>query len=205
MTAAEIQALLGDRSAVQVSDEIAERLRVYLELLLRWNRKTNLSAIRAPEEIVTRHFGESLQCARALPSGIRTLLDYGSGAGFPGALIALCFPEIEVTLAESQSKKASFLQELARSILPNADVHGGRVDELRRTFDAVTLRAVDRMEQACLGALARLVPRGWLVVMTTRAGMGPLAEALPPLAWKPPAMLAGSEQGIVALGRKLRS
>lgn len=77
----------------------------YYALLLRWNARTNLTAVRDPDAILERHFLESIAVAQALPAGIATLLDYGSGAGFPGIPIAICRPEIAVTLAESQNKK----------------------------------------------------------------------------------------------------
>jgi 16S rRNA (guanine527-N7)-methyltransferase len=89
---------------------------VYLSLFVRWNSRTNLSSVREPEAILSRHFVESIACARALPSGLSTLLDFGSGGGLPGVPIALCRPEIAVTLAESQGKKAAFLQEAVRSL-----------------------------------------------------------------------------------------
>src|ERR1700677_5339784 len=79
----------------------------YLDLLLRWNARTNLTAIRDPEEIVRRHFGESLFAAShiaALLPQTASLLDFGSGAGFPGLPIQLLLPSLSVTLAESQGK-----------------------------------------------------------------------------------------------------
>src|SRR5260370_9522 len=106
------------------------------DLLLKWNARTNLTAIRDPEEIVRRHFGESLFAARHLnpttpdPSPM-TLLDFGSGAGFPGLPIALLRPDLQVTLAESQNKKAAFLREAVRTlILPNVEVWDARVEAL---------------------------------------------------------------------------
>src|SRR5437762_12857626 len=109
------------------------QLSSYLDLLLKWNARTNLTAIRDPEEIVRRHFGESLFAAGHLPvedlgvsgpdSGPITLLDLGSGAGFPGLPIALLCPGVQVTLAESQNKKAAFLREFVRTLsLPNVEV-----------------------------------------------------------------------------------
>src|SRR6202022_891918 len=91
------------------------QLSTYLDLLLKWNARTNLTAIREPEEIVRRHFGESLFAGRQLGT-CKTLLDFGSGAGFPGVPIQLLRPEIQVTLAESQNKKATFLRELVRTL-----------------------------------------------------------------------------------------
>src|SRR6202051_622831 len=94
---------------------IVSQLSIYLDLLLKWNARTNLTAIRDPEEIVRRHFGESLFAARHIDPKTTTILYFGSGAGFPGLPIALYHPEITVTLAESQNKKATFLREVVRT------------------------------------------------------------------------------------------
>src|SRR5882672_2097875 len=91
------------------------QLSAFLDLLLKWNARTNLTAIRDPEEIVRRHFGESLFTAQHLPK-FNTLLDFGSGAGFPGIPIQLLYPEARITLAESQGKKSSFLHEATRTL-----------------------------------------------------------------------------------------
>src|ERR1700712_2190007 len=88
----------------QATSSLVEELSVYLDLLLKWNARTNLTAIREPEEIVRRHFGESLFAGRHLPQA-DTLLDFGSGAGFPGLPIQLLCPDLAVTLGESQNKK----------------------------------------------------------------------------------------------------
>ncbi|MGB9145730.1 MAG: 16S rRNA (guanine(527)-N(7))-methyltransferase RsmG, partial [Acidobacteriaceae bacterium] len=88
---------------------LAIQLDAYLALLLRWNARMNLTAVRDPESILRRHFAESLFAAEHIPPGVATLLDFGSGAGFPGIPIAIARPEIAVTLAESQNKKAAFL------------------------------------------------------------------------------------------------
>ena len=85
--------------------DVAEKFSEYYALLERWNSKLNLTAIRDPEEVLRRHFIECIFCAQHLPAGIETLLDYGSGAGFPGIPVALCCPEIRVTLAESQGRE----------------------------------------------------------------------------------------------------
>src|ERR1700733_707690 len=104
---------------------ILPQLSVYLDLLLKWNARTNLTAIRDPEEIVRRHFGESLFAARHVDPDATTLLDFGSGAGFPGVPIALLRPKIQVTLAESQNKKASFLREIVRTLNLSAQIWPG--------------------------------------------------------------------------------
>ena len=77
---------------------------------------------------------------------LASLLDFGSGAGFPGLPIALCRPEIAVTLAESQGKKSAYLREAVRVLGVTVMVHSARAEDLRTVFDCVVLRAVDKME-----------------------------------------------------------
>ena len=141
-------------------------LSVYLDLLLKWNVRTNLTAIREPEEIVTRHFGESLFASRHVGDPAN-LLDFGSGAGFPGIPIALACPALAVTLAESQHKKAAFLREAVRSLALSCTVFAGRVEDMPASsgFDCVAMRAVDSMERAVPAAASRVNRR--LLVLTT--------------------------------------
>ncbi len=144
---------------------IYDQLGAYLQFLLRWNAKTNLTAIRDPEQIVTRHFGESLFAAKVLfgdepPAPATTLADLGSGAGFPGIPIKLAFPALQVTLIESQNKKATFLKEVIRALrIEGIEVFAGRAEQWGKQADVVTLRAVERFESALLVA-ANLVARG---------------------------------------------
>ncbi len=187
---------------------LTQRFETYLSLLLRWNVRVNLTAIRNEEGILSRHFVESIACARALPAGIATLLDFGSGAGFPGIPIALCRPEIAVTLAESQGKKAAFLQEAARVLGVSAKVHTGRAEALAAQFDCVTLRAVDRMQEAVRAAGRLVAPSSWLAAMTTGAELGVLqAAAGPEFSWSDsefkPVPLPGGTDRLLALGRRV--
>jgi 16S rRNA (guanine527-N7)-methyltransferase len=151
------------------------QLSSYLDLLVRWNARTNLTSIREPERMVERHFGESLFCGLQLAHRLAptaTLLDFGSGAGFPGLPIQLLLPELRVTLAESQNKKASFLNEAVRTLnLTNTKIWANRVEDMpsSSTFDAVTLRAVDRMEVALAAARPRVTPNGWLITLAEAA------------------------------------
>jgi 16S rRNA (guanine527-N7)-methyltransferase len=147
--------------------QVHAQLASYLELILKWNARTNLTAIRTPEEIVRRHFGESLFAGIHL-GPCQTLLDYGSGAGFPGLPIQLLRPDIAVTLAESQGKKASFLREAIRTLGLSTEVWAGRVEAMPapRQFEVVTLRAVDGMESAVTEAARRTTDR--LLILATR-------------------------------------
>src|ERR1700677_5110593 len=109
---------------------ILPKLSAYLELLLKWNARTNLTAIRDPEEIIRRHFGENLFAGLHLASEADTLLDFGSGAGFPGLPIAILRPEITVTLAESQNKKSTFLREAVRTLGLKVEIWAARVETM---------------------------------------------------------------------------
>jgi 16S rRNA (guanine527-N7)-methyltransferase len=167
LTQIELASLLAPYAAVP--NPVLAQLSTYLDLLLKWNAKTNLTAIRDPEEIVRRHFGESLFTARNLPP-CATLLDFGSGAGFPGLPIQCLLPHVRVTLAEAQNKKASFLREAVRVLGLETEVWARRVEEMEpaRCFDVVTLRAVDNPEAASRAARLRITPGGTLASLTTQ-------------------------------------
>jgi 16S rRNA (guanine527-N7)-methyltransferase len=160
---------------------LLSQLSIYLDLLLKWNARTNLTAIRDPREIVRRHFGESLFAARHLDFDTPTLLDFGSGAGFPGLPIALLRPDIQVTLAESQNKKATFLREAVRTLRLSTEVWPARVESMPadRRFHTVALRAVDNMEVTLPLAHARIAPGGRLVLLTTAAHAPAEGQAIP--------------------------
>ena len=151
-------------------NQLTGHLEVFLDLLVRWNSRTNLTAIREPETMVTRHFGESIFAARALSPGLHlgeTLLDFGSGAGFPGLPMQLYRPDLRVTLAESQGKKASFLREAVRTLGLATEVWSSRVEAMQseRKFDCVILRAVDNMESALPAAINRVGSPGRLAIL----------------------------------------
>jgi 16S rRNA (guanine527-N7)-methyltransferase len=175
----------------------------YLELLLRWNQRLNLTSLRRPEEIIRRHFLECAFAAQKLPEDIATLLDYGSGAGLPGVPIAICRPEIVVTLSEAQGKKAAFLREVVRVLKLNAEVYDGRVESLpeERRFDAVSMRAVEKMGGAIPVALRRV--KRYLILLTTEPLLRAHVELTPELKWPEPIHVPESQQIIVAIGKRV--
>jgi 16S rRNA (guanine527-N7)-methyltransferase len=181
---------------------IEDRFDSFLSLIVRWNARISLTAVREREEIVSRHFVESIMCAAAVPGSVRELLDFGSGAGFPGIPIALCRPEISVTLAESQNKKAAFLREAVRILELKTKVYGGRAENLATTFDCVVLRAVDQMA-AAVSAASRLVsPSGWIVVMTTGSELLLVQRAAGPVfTWQETIRQPLSADRIIAVGQ----
>jgi len=195
--------LLEESNSPALPEELLEKFATYLDLLQRWNQKTNLTAIRDSDGILRRHFLESILCARTLPEGISTLLDFGSGAGFPGLPIAIIRPELTVTLAESQNKKAAFLREAVRTLGLATKVHSGRAELLDTRFDCVTLRAVDKMDQALPAALA--LTNRWLAILTTREESPTLQSLLPESAaiqWHTHGPLPPATNGILLMGEK---
>ncbi len=172
----------------------------YIDILVRWNARINLTAIRDPEQIVTRHFGESLFVARRLfprgtvvvgcPAGQSpaaagispvALGDVGSGAGFPGVPIKLWAPSISLTLIESNHKKAAFLSEIARSLtLTDINIQTVRAETLPpAAFDVVTLRAVERFDAALSIAARLLKPQGRLALLIGSAQIAQARSILP--------------------------
>ena len=171
-----LQPFIGEHLA----PSLAQQLSQYLDLLLRWNARVNLTAVRRPEEMVTRHFGESLFAARVLfgagegegAGGMQTplrLADVGSGAGFPGIPIKLLAAQTRLTLIESQGKKATFLRELVRTLgLQDVEVFAGRAEDWGKTAEIVTLRAVERFTQVLPTAAKLVAPQGRLCLLIGR-------------------------------------
>ena len=179
---------------------VAEKLSTYLELLLKWNARTNLTAIRQPEEMVRRHFGESLFAGCLVPEGTQTLLDLGSGGGFPGIPIQILRSEIAVTLAESQGKKTAFLREAVRTLDLKTEIWADRAEKLTETgkpnksFDVVAMRAVDKMGEMIPVAEDLVRQGGRLMLLTTRVQIEALGR---PASFIEP--LPGSLDGVVAV------
>ena len=190
-----------------------ESISTYIDILLRWNSRVNLTAIRDPEEIVTRHFGESLFAARVLfpmcPPVSPVVKDFrvadvGSGAGFPGVPLKLWNPAIHLTLIESNQKKATFLKELARALtLTNIDIQNTRAETLPpASFDRVTLRAVERFEAILPTAAALVRPTGVLALLIGLSQLKTAQSILPEFAWSRPAPIPQSDSRTVIIGRR---
>ncbi|HMN22486.1 MAG TPA: 16S rRNA (guanine(527)-N(7))-methyltransferase RsmG [Ottowia sp.] len=131
-------------------------LLAYLDLLAKWNRVYNLTALRDPEQMLTHHLLDSLAVVAPLRrhtggAAVR-LLDVGSGGGLPGAVIAICCPEIEVTCVDAVAKKASFIQQVSATLgRGNLQGRHARVESIEQCFDVIVSRAF-----ASLGDFVRL-------------------------------------------------
>lgn len=141
-----------------------EKLLAYLDLLAKWNRTYNLTAVRDPEDMVSRHLLDSLAVLPFVHG--ESLADLGSGAGLPGIPLAIARPNLAVTLVESNGKKARFLREAARSLpLPNVRVFEARVQTVAGLFDMVTCRAFASLRDMLLWGGHLLAPGGrWLAL-----------------------------------------
>ncbi len=184
--------------------EACERLAIYAELLMRWNARLNLSAIRSPDQVLRRHLLEGIFAAENVAPGTASLLDFGSGAGIPGVPIAICRPEVQVTLADSNQKKAAFLKEVGRRVGGSLRVHAGRVEEMppAEVFGAVTMRAVDRAGAMLTRAIERVAPGGELLLLTTAARFQEWEQALPGgLVWRRVEQPSGSGR-VLQIGSK---
>lgn len=200
---AKLNTLLIEAVQPPMNSVIAARFEDYCVLLQRWNTRTNLTAIRDEDGILRRHFVECIAAARALPIQSGSLLDFGSGAGFPGIPIALCHPELHVTLAESQGKKAAFLREAVRVLELSTQVYSDRAEKLGKTFDCVTLRAVDRMDEAVEDAARLVRSEGWLALMTTNGTQARFERIIgAEFTCSAPVPLPGGEGRILLLGQK---
>lgn len=129
-------------AGLNLSDAVQQKLLDYLALIQKWNKVHNLTAVRDPDEMVTLHLLDSLAVLPFIQA--KTLLDVGSGAGLPGIPLAICLPELKVTVIDSSQKKASFMRQAKAELgIDNLEVLCGRVEEVRRDekFDVVISRA----------------------------------------------------------------
>jgi 16S rRNA (guanine527-N7)-methyltransferase len=204
MDSARISSLLAPFVLDPLSDGQLRLLDAYLDLLLRWNAKINLTAVRDAEQIVARHFGESLFAAETLLHGstASSVIDLGSGAGFPGVPISIYAPDARVTLIESQNKKATFLKEAARTLpLPNITVFTGRAEAFASQANLVTMRAVEKFGDA-LPVAARLVAPGGRLALLIGAEQAQLcATHLPDFHWADAQPIPQSSRRILLAGR----
>jgi 16S rRNA (guanine527-N7)-methyltransferase len=142
---------------VELDARAVAAFETYLEELTLWNQRFNLTAIEDPDEIVVKHFLDSLSCATVVDlRAARSLIDVGTGAGFPGLALKIVFPHLRLVLLDSLEKRLRFLDRLAARLglqdvttLHARAEEAGRAPEWREGFDVVTARAVARLDALC--------------------------------------------------------
>lgn len=120
----------GEELGIEISPDKVEKYRRYLELLIEKNSITNLTAIREEDEIIEKHFIDSIALSKLIPASVKNAIDIGTGAGFPGLALAIMMPEIKFTLMDSIEKKTEFLRDTADELgLKNVEVVTSRAED----------------------------------------------------------------------------
>lgn len=169
---------------IKVTAEQAGMFQRYMEMLIEWNEKLNLTAITEPEEIVEKHFLDSLTLLLACrPKEGGKLLDVGTGAGFPGVPVKIMRPDLQVTLLDGSNKRLNFLGELCGELgIECRRVHkraeeAGLDKSMREGYDIVTARAVAQLRVLCEYCLPLVKMKGLFVAMKGPGAGEELAEA----------------------------
>jgi len=193
-----------------LNEELLRLTSIYIDLLMKWNARINLTAVRDPQEIVTRHFGESFFAAErllALPGCPGHIIDLGSGAGFPGLPIAMMANSSRVTLIESKQKKATFLREVIFALgLRNVDVFAGRGEDYPDHYPdhggLLTMRAVEGFDLSLRIALGLLEDGGRIGLMIGRSQMDQAMKMGSDLTWQSPVSIPGGNSRVLYVGTK---
>lgn len=180
-----------------------DQIRIYVDLLLRWNRRMSLTAITDPLEILRLHFGESLLAIPSVPIRHGRLADVGTGAGFPAVPIRMAIDALSLTLIESNRKKRVFLAEVARELgLKDVQIPSGRMEDLRDArleLDFVTARAVAINDAFLAWASANLNPSGSVILWLGQHDSSEISLSKR-FAWREPIKIPNSDRRIILVG-----
>jgi 16S rRNA (guanine527-N7)-methyltransferase len=196
---------LAPYSISPTADQIA-RIRDYVAILLRWNRSVSLTSITDPEEIVGRHFGESMFASKLLPVENCRLADVGTGAGFPGLALKIASPGMQITLIESNKKKCAFLSEVVRSLgFAGVEILPERFEQIRPESiqaNIITSRAVGEFKQLLRWSGNALVRRGHIVLWVGAEDSTRIART-PGWTWQPAVRIPDSQRRFILIGRPI--
>ena len=182
---------------------LCEQIKTYLRILLQWTEKIGLTSLRNPQEILTRHFGESMFAAAVVPIGRGRLADVGSGAGFPGLPLKLIRPELELILVEPNGKKSAFLSEITRalelsdvSVLRSGFSNCGIQPE---SVSFITSRALDP-NMAFLAWAHKALAAGGKLVLWTSGETSEQVSPNPAWLWQKSISIPESEKRVLLVG-----
>ncbi len=190
---------LATRAGLRLSPELAEKLRAYFELLVRWNARINLTSLGDRDSAIDRMLVEPLVAAQRIPDKKLNLLDIGSGGGSPSIPLSLARPNVSLTMVESKTRKAAFLREAVRTLeLGGAAVETVRYEELllrpemHEAMELVTVRAV-RVDRSLLDRLQAFVAlSGQIFLFRGPSGPDVPPSVRPPLSWRETVPLVAS-------------
>lgn len=182
--------VVGERLGVSLSEGELDALLAYLDLIAKWNKVYNLTALREPADMLTHHVLDSLAVIAPLrrqvlaagwgaAPGVR-LLDVGSGAGLPGVVIAICCPAVQVICVDTVSKKASFIKQVALALkLPNLAGLHARVESIEDPFEVICSRAFASLSDFTQWSVRALAPHGIWMAMKGKNPSDELATLSP--------------------------
>ena len=162
----------GKALGIKITEEQAEQFQTYMELLLEWNEKINLTAITQPEEVVEKHFLDSLTLLSwgKLKQGAK-VIDVGTGAGFPGIPLKIARPDIDLTLLDGTMKRLNFLGEVCTALKLSARRIHKRAEEagldktMRERYDVATARAVANLPVLAEYCMPLIKMKGYFIAM----------------------------------------
>ena len=158
-----------DVLGLRLSDAQHQHLLTYMDLLQKWNRVYNLTAVKDPEQMLTQHVLDCLAVALPLKKMVpeaKSLLDVGAGGGLPSVVLAIACPDLTVLAVDAAAKKTAFIQSTAHALgLVNLKAQHARVESLTQTFDVVSSRAYASLTDFVLTSRACLAPNGWWMAM----------------------------------------
>jgi 16S rRNA (guanine527-N7)-methyltransferase len=162
---------------LRLSDAQHQHLLTYIDLLQKWNRVYNLTAVKDPEQMLTQHVLDCLAVVRPLNETAplaKSLLDVGAGGGLPSVILAIACPELAVLAVDAVAKKTAFIQSTAHTLgLANLQAQHTRVESLGQIFDVVSSRAYASLTDFVTTSRACLAPNGWWMAMK---GVVPMEE-----------------------------
>jgi len=173
-----------------IADALADKLAAYYDLLLRWNRKINLTSIENVDDAIDRLLLEPIAASRYVPATAGLLMDVGSGGGSPAIPLKLAVPRLSLTMVEVKARKSAFLREAIRQLaLESTHVENARYEELlarpelHERHDIVSLRAVRTETQVLTSLQAFLSPGGVMMLFRGPSGPNTPTSLVPPLEW----------------------
>ncbi len=205
----QIAAILAEYSIVtEATSPLVGGIQLYISLLLQWNRSISLTTVTDPEEIVRFHFGESLFAASSVPITVGRLADVGTGAGFPGLPLRMLIPSLDLTLIESNAKKAAFLAEVVRNLaLDRVLISRSRMEEFRgaldpsapAVFDFITARAFGQFDGLLAWSKGHLARTGKLALWLGQQDATSISQR-GGWNWSAPGQIPGSDRRFILSG-----
>lgn len=152
---------------LELSDKQLQQFDIYYKLLIEWNNKLNLTSITDKSEVYMKHFYDSLCLNKAILFSNQTLLDVGSGAGFPSIPLKIVYPDLQVTILDALQKRIGFLEYLTKELDLNVELIHGRAEDFSRhnSYDIVTARAVANLQVLSELCIPFVKPTGYFLGM----------------------------------------